>query len=128
MRLDNKHTLSLMELIYWVKKELLSNEVQENDPAPLFVIDEVTVEVNFVISGEGEGGFDLQIVKAGAKVGEERVQKATVRMKPLFSLSELRNKLEEEHPDQLEVIKEKGVRILLKGFNTTEIDVPERES
>ncbi len=61
MPLDNKDTVKLNELIHWVKKELLSEKAKENDPEPLFIIDEVTVEVNFVLSGKGTTLFSGRV-------------------------------------------------------------------
>jgi hypothetical protein len=124
MHLDTKKTIKLSELIYWVKKELLSDETLRNDPVPLFIIEEVTVEVNFILSGEGEGGFDLQVVKAGAKIAEERVQKAIVRMKPLISSERLREKLGKE---QIEYLEKEGMKVMLKGMALPESGVPSRE-
>src|SRR5512141_216201 len=97
MPLDTKDTIKLSELIHWVKRELLSDDALKDDPVPLFVIDEVTIEVNFVLSGEGTGEFNLQVVKAGAKVTEERVQKAIVRMKPIVPYERVRERLDEKH-------------------------------
>ena len=124
MPLDAKNTVKLSELIHWVKKELLSDEALRDDPVPLFVIDEVTVEVNFVLSGEGEGNFDLRIVKAGARVAEKRVQKAIVRMKPLVPYERVRDRLEEK---QLRHLEDRVVRVLVKGPPVTEQDVPPLE-
>jgi hypothetical protein len=124
MPLDTKSTVKLSELIHWVKKELLSDEALRDDPVPLFMIDEVTVEVNFVLSGEGEGGVDLQVVKAGAKVAEKRVQKAIVRMKSLVPYERVRERLGERHLRHLE---DRVVRALVKGLNLPEQDVPPRE-
>lgn len=128
MHLDNKDTIKLSELINWVKKELLSEEAKRDDPVPLFVIDEVTVEVNFVLSGEGEGGIDLKIVKAGAKVGEERIQKATVKMKSLISYEELASEFSKKHPEIREKVLDESVKVLLKGTDVrTEDSVPDRQ-
>ena len=124
MPLDTKKAVKLSELIRWVKKELLSDEAFRNDPVPLFVVDEVTVEVNFVLSGEGEGGFDLQVVTAGAKVAEERVQKATVRMKPLVPYERVRERLEEKHLKRLE---DRVIRVIVKGLELSEQGIPSRE-
>lgn len=124
MPLDVKDTVKLSELIYWLKRELLSEEMFEGDPLPLFVIDEVSVEVNFVVSGETEGGFDLQVVKVGAKIAEERVQKAVVRMKPLVPYERVRERLEERHLKHLE---DKVVRIIVKGSDSPEEGIPPRE-
>lgn len=124
MPLDTKSTVRLSELIHWVKRELLSDEARRDDPVPLFVIDEVTVEVNFVLSGEGEGGFDLQVVKAGAKVAEERVQKAIVRMRPVVPYERVRDRMGKE---QLERLEREGMRVLLKGVIPSGESVPPRE-
>jgi len=124
MPLDTKKAVKLSELIRWVKKELLSDEALRDDPVPLFVIDEVTVEVNFVLSGEGEGGFDLQVVTAGAKVAEERMQKAIVRMKPLVPYERVRERLEEKHLKRLE---DRVIRVLVKGPALFEQHLPPLE-
>lgn len=124
MYLDTKDSVKLSELIYWVKKELLSKESFEEDTMPLFMIDEVTVEVNFVLSGEGEGGINLQVVKVGTKVSEERVQKAIVKLKPLVPYERVRERLEEQ---QLKHFEDRVVKILVKGLETSEHSVPPRE-
>ena len=125
MHLDTKDTVKLSDLIQWVKKELLSNEVFRDDAVPLFQIDEVTVEVNFVLTGEGEGGFDLRVVKAGAKVAEERVQKAIVRMRPTVVYKQVEAEFGEE---QSKSMKQQAKHGLLKGEGPLSKDsVPKRE-
>jgi hypothetical protein len=124
MPLDTKKTIKLSELIHWVKKELFSDEAFRDDPVPLFAIDEVTVEVNFVLSGGGKAGLNLQVVKAGTEVTEERVQKAIVRMKPLVSYERVRDRLGKE---QLEHLENEVARVLVKGRFLPEQDVPPRE-
>lgn len=124
MYLDNKNTVKLSDLIHWVKQEILSDEAKKNDPVPLFVIDEVTVEVNFVLAGEGSGNFEAVIVKAGAKVTEERVQKATVRMKSLVPHEKLVAKFAEEHPLLIKKIESDTMKALLKGRVLESADVP----
>ncbi len=115
MYLDNKNSVKLSELIHWVKQELLSEETRRTDPVPLFVIDEVTLEVNFVLTGEGEGGFDVKIVKLGAKVTEERVQKATIKMKPLVPYNKLAEEFAKRKPHLVDQVMEDSVRVLLRG-------------
>ncbi|MBD3157350.1 MAG: hypothetical protein GF309_01050 [Candidatus Lokiarchaeota archaeon] len=124
MHLDTKESMKLNKLIHWVKKELLSDEAQKDDPVPLFIIDEVTVEINFVLTGEGEGGFDLRVVRAGAKVGEERIQKAVVHMRPIVPYEDLKARLAEEHLVELEEV---AARALIKGRAWSGEDIPERE-
>jgi hypothetical protein len=124
MYLDTKHSVKLSELIHWVKEELLSDEAFKDDPMPLFVIDEVTVEVNFIVSGEGDGSFNLHVVKAGAKISEERVQKAIVRMKPLVPYERVRARLEEK---ELRHLEDRVTRIIVKGLDLSDKSVPSRE-
>jgi len=124
MPLDTKKTVKLSELIRWVKKELLSDEALQDDPVPLFVVDEVTVEVNFVLSGGGKAGLNLQVVTVGTEVTAEQVQKAIVRMKPLVPYERVRDKLGKE---QLEHLENEGIRVLLKGLVPPEAGVPPRE-
>jgi len=126
--MDNKNTVKLSELINWVKKELLSDEARRNDPVPLFVIDEVTVEVNFVLSGEGQGGIDLVLVKADTKIAEERVQKAIVRMKPIVSAQEIATEFAKQRPQDREKALNDSVKFMLKGRPTTsEESIPKVE-
>ena len=124
MYLDNKNSVKLSELIHWVKQELLSEETRGTDPVPLFVIDEVTLEVNFVLTGEGEGGFDVKVVKAGAKVTEEHVQTATIKMKPLVPYNKLAEEFAKRKPHLVEQVMEDSVRVLLRG-RTVEDDEEE---
>lgn len=128
MFLDNKGSIKLSELINWVKKELLSDEARRNDPVPLFIIDEVTVEVNFVLTGEGEGGFNLVVVKADSKVGEERVQKAIVRMRPIVPPDQLAAEFATQQPQVRQQVLNEAVKVLLKGATAADSEsVPTRE-
>lgn len=124
MYLDNKNSVKLSELIHWVKQELLSEETRRTDPVPLFVVDEVTLEVNFVLTGEGEGGFDVKVVKAGAKVTEERMQTVTIKMKPLVPYNKLAEEFAKQKPHLIEQVMEDSVRVLLRG-RTVEDDEDE---
>lgn len=78
-----RKTIGLSELIDRVKQELLSEQAQ-SEPK-LFSIDEITVEINLVVNGDIESGFDLGVVTLGSQVSEERVQKVTIKMTPLVS-------------------------------------------
>ncbi len=126
--IDNKKTIKLHELISWVKKEIRLADLAENDPAPLFAIDEVTLEVNFVLGGEGAGTFDMVVVKADTKVTEERVQKATIHLKSLIPAERLSEMLEKDHSQAYQRIVNESIRVLLKGPSTPgslDVEVPE---
>ena len=113
----NKKPISLSELIYWVKQELLSDEARKKDPVPLLVIDEVTVEVNFVVDGEVGAGFSaLQVVEVGSKVKDQRVQKATIKMTPILDREQLLDELATLYPDLLKKVgKRSGALFKAQG-------------
>jgi len=80
-------SLGLSELIERIKQELLAEPASE---APkLFSVDEITLELNFVISGDIDGGFNLGVVTLGSQVSEERVQKITLKLTPLATKEQL---------------------------------------
>lgn len=113
---ENEKPLSLGELINWIKRDLLSSQAADDDPAPFFVIDEVTVEVNFVVTGAVKGGFSfLKVIEAGAEVSEDRIQKATIRLKPILSHDEIIEKTKSEHPEVYRRTAENGVQFYLRG-------------
>jgi hypothetical protein len=82
-------TIGLSDLIDRVKMELLSEK--RIDQPKLFSIDELTIEVNFVVNGDLESGFNLGVVTLESQVSEERVQKVTIKMTPLMSKQQLIN-------------------------------------
>jgi hypothetical protein len=106
--------LGLSDLIYRIKQDLLSEEARERDQIGLFGIDEVTLEVNFVVTGDVDSGFNLGVVTLGSKVGEERIQKVTVKMTPLLPREELLEDLKKEKA-LWEGIKRTSSQALRKG-------------
>ena len=88
--------LGLSELIYRIKQDLLSEEARLRDPTTLYHIDEVSLEVNFVVTGDIDSGFSVGVVSLGSQVGEERVQKVIIKMTPLISKEETIWRLRQE--------------------------------
>ena len=77
--------LSIKELVTAVSHELISSQKEREargDPA-LFRIDEMTLEISFVVtkSAGGKGGFDLTVItaSAGAKYESKEIHKVTLR-------------------------------------------------
>ena len=77
--------LGLSELISRIKQDLMSDIAHDRDKTTVFSIDELTLEVNFVITGDVESGFDIGVVSLGSQVSEERIQKVTIKMTPLLT-------------------------------------------
>lgn len=86
---DNKDSVKLSELIAWIKQELLVQERLNAESGPLFAVEEVTVEVNFVVEGKGQTGLDVKVLQLGTEIAEQRVQKAIVKMKPILPYEEI---------------------------------------
>ena len=85
----NAHDLSLKTLIRSVSDELLASraERQERGLPALFEIQELTVEVSFVVteSEGGGGGFDLKVVRADTSVryDAQSIHRITLRLRAL---------------------------------------------
>lgn len=106
--------LGLSALIYQIKQDLLSLEARERDQIGLFSLDEVTLEVNFVVTGDVDSGFNLGVVTLGSKVAEERVQKVTLKLTPLLPRKELIESLKKDIARWEEIERTSGMA-LLKG-------------
>jgi hypothetical protein len=110
--LNSKKSLGLTELIQRIRQDLLMKQAQ-NEP-DLFSIDEVTLEINFTISGDIEGGFDLGVVTLGTDVSEERVQKVVIKMTPLVSKQQLISALN-QNPEMAQATLDISSRKLFRG-------------
>jgi len=95
-----KQQLGITDLIEQIKEELITNQKNTNNPN-LFLIDEITVEVNFVIKGDIDGGFNLGVVTLDSNISEEKVQKVILKMTPLFTKEQILKKIAKSH-QQLE--------------------------
>jgi hypothetical protein len=111
--------IGLTELIYQVKRELLSNESHQGDPAPLFAVEEIQLEVAVSVSREGEAGINIQILSLGGGLTREDAQTVTVTLRPLRSREELIADLRRRDPQLFESIAEESLN-LLKGNRETE--------
>ncbi len=108
--------VSLSELVHWVKQDLLSKEALENDPIPLFAIDEITVEVNFVVESKAKGGISLlQVLEFGGEVGAQSVQKATIKMTPILDREEMIDELVARRPEIVKEMRSEHARVVFRG-------------
>ena len=109
-------SVSLSELIAWVKQDLLSEEARNNDPVPLFTIDEVTVEVNFTVEANDEGKISLKIIEFGGGVSGQTVQKATIKLTPILTKEESIQLLKKKHPELFKEVEE-TIKVVFRGEN-----------
>jgi len=89
--------IGISDLIREIKKDLLSNvDVTPN----LFHIDEVTLEISFTVSGDIKSGLNFGVVTLGSDISEEKVQKISVKLSPLFAKDDLIKKGEKPNNAQ----------------------------
>ncbi len=112
---ETHQPVQLNALIHRVKRDLLTPQALTDDPVPLFAVEEVTVEVNFVVSGGANGKIDLQVVSAGAEVRKENVQKAVIKLKPLVPPGELVQAYAKRSAAVYARVMEKAVEAFVKG-------------
>src|SRR5689334_20361804 len=96
--MNSYNQIGISELIREIKKDLLSHI---DDEPNLFTIDEITLEINFTVSGNIQSGLNFGVVTLGSNVSEDRMQKISVKLAPLFSKDQLLKK--EKKPDSVQV-------------------------
>ena len=114
---NNPKPIGLSELIYQVKRELLSAGSREDDPVPLFAVDEIEVEVAVSISREGQAGINIQVLNVVAAHPAKDAQTVRVKLKPLLSREELLAVLQKRNPGLFVVVADES-QALLKGAGT----------
>ncbi len=107
--------IGLTELIYQVKRELLSAESRQNDPVPLFAVDEIELELAVKVSREGQAGVNIQVLNVGGGASRENAQTVKVTLKPLRSREELIADLKARDPDVFTTMTEESLTLLKGG-------------
>lgn len=115
----NAKPIGLTELIYQVKRELLSPESRRGDPVPLFAVEEIELEVTVSVSREGEAGINIQVLSLGGGVSREEAQTVRVTLKPLRSREELIAELRQRDPQLFASMADESLK-LLKGNQQTD--------
>lgn len=111
--------IGLTELIYQVKRELLSQESRRADPVPLFAVEKIELEIAVSLSRKGEGGINIQVLSLGGGVSRADAQTVRVTLKPLHSREELVAELRRRDPKLLANMAEESLN-LLKGSQQTD--------
>jgi len=112
---DEPKSIGLTELIYQVKRELLSSESRQNDPVPLFAVDEIELEVAITVSREGQAGINIQVFSLGGGASRADAQTVRVKLKPLRTREELIADLQKRDPGLFDAMTEESLLLLLKG-------------
>ena len=86
--------IGLRELIYQVKKELLTQS--PDDPVPLFYVEGVDLELRVTARKEGQAGVKIYVVDIGGEIGQEQAQTVRVSLRPLYTREEMRHLVEQD--------------------------------
>jgi hypothetical protein len=113
---DDPKPIGLTELIYQVKRELLNADGREDDPVPLFAVEEIELEVAVTVSREGQAGINIHVFNVGGSASREDAQTVRVKLKPLLSHEQLLAVLQKRDPSLFEAVSEES-QALLKGAN-----------
>lgn len=91
--------VTLSDLIDQVREELLTPRHQEG-ATPFLFVDEVELELNVSVSKkvEGSGKVSIKVIEVGGGGGktDQQTHRITVKMTPLLTKSEVRNKLQQD--------------------------------
>jgi hypothetical protein len=100
-----KGAIGLSDLINRVKQDLLSEQAKTG--ADLFSIDEVTIELSFVVNGDIDSGFSLGVITLGSQVSEERIQKISLKLTPIMPKQQVIESLGEEQAHMMKAMQAK---------------------
>lgn len=115
--------ITLQDLIEKVKSDLFSpyksEAINKNIIYPLFLVDQVEVELNLSITYEAGAGIKLsipQLIEASldGKEGDNTVHKMKIVLKPILSADQMREQIAQD-VRLLEGIKKASMAVLKKG-------------
>ena len=122
----NSDSIGLNDLIYQVKRELLCPPTDSVDPAPVFAVDEIQLEITVTVRREKQGGINIQVLSLGGAVASEDMQVVRVTLKPLRTRDELITDLRAMDPTIMENWTRESLK-LLKGQQASSDDAPKQK-
>lgn len=110
-----QESISLQDLIYQVKHELLTpnRRAEAQDPYPLFAIEKIELEIAVAVKREGQVGLRISVLEFGSSVSREQGHTVKVTLGPLLTPEEMRKQVVETHG--AERIQRETQRGLIKG-------------
>jgi len=79
-------SIGLAEFIAQVRQELL--EQPDGEVTPIFMLDEVQLEVQIVASKDVQGGLNVQVLSLGGKASRTNTHTVRIRMSPILDRDE----------------------------------------
>jgi hypothetical protein len=84
-------SIGLAELIQEVKRELVTTDTSTGDGnpgAPLFMVEDIELEIKVGVTAKGGGGVDIHVVQLNAGIQRDDVHTVTVKLQPILSHDE----------------------------------------
>ena len=117
----NHEEIGLQELIYRVKRELLTPDraAQARDPYPLFAIEKIELEITVKVVRDHDGTAKLSVlnfaeISAGQTVSREHGHLIRIALTPLIPHNELVNNLLADDETRQNIIRDLR-RSMIKG-------------
>jgi len=76
-----KGNISIGDFIHQVKSELMDAQTATEDP--FYRLEDVTLEVSFVLEAAGKAGFNLYVVELGGESKAAQTHKVTLKLRPI---------------------------------------------
>ncbi len=77
-----KGNISIGDFIHQVKQELVAAQTRDSREA-FYALEEVTLEISFVLDTTGKAGFNLHVVELGKEFKAQQTHKVTLKLVPL---------------------------------------------
>jgi Trypsin-co-occurring domain 2 len=106
--------IGLAELIQQVEAELLSYG-PGTGKAPLFYVEQVTLELQVTIGKEANAGLKIQVIEAGVAIKREDVDTITVTLDPIMEKHDLVDYYKQHAPGGAQLLPQVGAMGILKG-------------
>ena len=113
--------IGLQDLIYQVKRELLAPNAEQraSDPDPLFIIEQVELEITVKAVKEGNGNIKLSVLSfaelnVGGDLARERGHVVRVTLSPLLTKEQILEDLL-NNPQSRERVQQKQRQAMIKG-------------
>jgi hypothetical protein len=78
--------ISLPAFIHQVKLDLI--EAEQNPGIPYFHLQEVNLEVSFVVDATAKGGLKIFVLEAGAETSTQLAHKVSIKLTPILRHSD----------------------------------------
>lgn len=107
----SEKTIGLAEFISQIKWELLTADTG-SEQIPLFLVDQIEIEMSVGATRSGEGGITIHVLELGGKIEAEHIQKVCVTLTPILDRE---TRLRMLDPELTQAKRDQILRASVKG-------------